>query len=103
MLPRRLCSLAPAMVLALGFVSTNALADQPARHRDHMAGRNADGRHAARHHHHLARRDFGSGAGPYRGPVYSQPGFVFVPGKGILGEDCNMPTSTCANELRDTQ
>jgi len=24
-----------------------------------------------------------------------------VPGHGILGEDCNMPTSTCANEYRD--
>ena len=22
------------------------------------------------------------------------PGYVFVPGHGILGEDCNMPTST---------
>jgi len=29
------------------------------------------------------------------------PGYVFVPGHGILGEDCNMPTSTCANEYRD--
>ena len=29
------------------------------------------------------------------------PGYVFVPGHGILGEACNMPTSTCANEYRD--
>jgi hypothetical protein len=29
------------------------------------------------------------------------PGYVFVPGHGILGEDCNLPTSTCANEYRD--
>ena len=28
-------------------------------------------------------------------------GYVFVPGHGILGEDCNMPTSTCPNEYRD--
>ena len=25
------------------------------------------------------------------------PGYVFVPGHGILGEDCNMPTSTRPN------
>jgi hypothetical protein len=29
------------------------------------------------------------------------PGYVFVPGHGILGEDCDMPTSTCPNEYRD--
>jgi len=29
------------------------------------------------------------------------PGYVFVPGRGILGKDCAMPTSTCANEYRD--
>ena len=29
------------------------------------------------------------------------PGYVFVPGHGILDEDCNMPTSTCPNEYRD--
>lgn len=33
-------------------------------------------------------------------PIYG-PGYVFVPGYGILGEDCNMPTSTCPNEYRD--
>ena len=29
------------------------------------------------------------------------PGYVFVPGRGILGEACNLPTSTCTNEYRD--
>jgi hypothetical protein len=29
------------------------------------------------------------------------PGYVFVRGHGILGEDCNMPASTCPNEYRD--
>ncbi len=32
-----------------------------------------------------------------------EPGYVFVPGRGILGEACNMPTSTCTNEYRDVQ
>jgi hypothetical protein len=31
------------------------------------------------------------------------PGYVFVPGHGILGEDCNMSSSTCTNEYRDIQ
>ena len=31
------------------------------------------------------------------------PGYVFVPGHGILDEDCNMPTSTCPNEYRDVR
>lgn len=31
------------------------------------------------------------------------PGYVFVPGRGILDEACNLPTSTCPNTERDTQ
>ena len=38
--------------------------------------------------------------GPSDRLIYG-PGYVFVPGHGILSEDCNMPTSTCANEYRD--
>jgi hypothetical protein len=38
--------------------------------------------------------------GPSDRLIYG-PGYVFVPGHGIPGEDCNMPTSTCANEYRD--
>jgi hypothetical protein len=29
------------------------------------------------------------------------PGYVFVPGRGILGESCDLPTSACSNEYRD--
>jgi len=29
------------------------------------------------------------------------PGYVFVPGRGILDEACNLPSSTCTNEYRD--
>jgi hypothetical protein len=29
------------------------------------------------------------------------PGYVFVLGHGILGEDCNMPTSTCLNDVEE--
>jgi hypothetical protein len=31
------------------------------------------------------------------------PGYTFVPGVGILGESCDMPTSACSNEYRDIQ
>jgi hypothetical protein len=29
------------------------------------------------------------------------PGYVYVPGHGILDEACNLPSSTCTNEYRD--
>ena len=31
------------------------------------------------------------------------PGYTFVPGVGILGESCDLPTSACTNEYRDVQ
>lgn len=51
----------------------------------------------SRHHRHYL-------SGRYR-PIYdwAAPGYVFVPGRGIPGEACNMPTSTCTNEYRDIQ
>ena len=30
-------------------------------------------------------------------------GSTFVPGVGILGESCDLPSSACTNEYRDTQ
>jgi hypothetical protein len=31
------------------------------------------------------------------------PSYTFVPGVGILGESCDLPTSACTNEYRDVQ
>ena len=31
------------------------------------------------------------------------PGYTFVPGVGILGESCDLPTSASSNEYRDVQ
>ena len=31
------------------------------------------------------------------------PGYVFVPGVGILGASCDLPTSACSNQYRDIQ
>lgn len=30
-------------------------------------------------------------------------GYVFIPGVGILGESCDLPTSACPNAYRDIQ
>jgi len=67
------------------------------------------------HHHHL----YAMYRGPYapsaalpRTPEYGflnhvpanairGPGYTFVPGVGILGESCDLPTSACTNEYRD--
>jgi hypothetical protein len=31
------------------------------------------------------------------------PGYTYVPGVGILGESCDLPSSVCPNEYRDVQ
>ncbi|HBK05844.1 MAG TPA: hypothetical protein DDZ81_08245 [Acetobacteraceae bacterium] len=31
------------------------------------------------------------------------PGYIFVPGVGILGASCDLPTSACPNQYRDIQ
>jgi hypothetical protein len=70
------------------------------------------------HHHHLYamyRRPFAAPPAslPYA-PEYGflkhvpanaiqGPGYTFVPGVGILGESCDLPTSACSNEYRDVQ
>jgi hypothetical protein len=71
-----------------------------------------------RTHHNLYASDRAPGlAGPEAlpyGPEYGflrsvrpnairMPGYTFVPGAGILGESCDLPTSACTNEYRDVQ
>jgi hypothetical protein len=37
----------------------------------------------------------------YAGPVYPSVGsWGFVPGRGIVGESCDLPTSACSNDQR---
>ena len=98
-------SIAPALILMLGLITINTVASATVHKGTH---RNAPGAHShatppAWYH---TPRDVGRRAG-YASRVPSAaflgPGYVFVPGRGILGEDCDMPTSTCPNELRDVQ
>ena len=78
----------------------------------------------AKHRVHSARttgyRDY-AGTAAYRDPRFTRrvesesgypfippdairmPGYIFVPGVGILGESCDLPTSSCPNEDRDVQ
>jgi hypothetical protein len=92
----------PVLILTLGFLTTSAVAS--------TAGHDGRQRHARRAHPMVrqmdrhARHDAAPHAGYAAGARSpSDFGYVFVPGRGILGEDCNMPTSTCPNEMRDTQ
>ena len=71
-----------------------------------------------RHHraHYVSHQRYGYAQGealPY-GPEYGflsrvpadairMPGYTFVPGVGILGESCDLPTSACPNEYRDVK
>jgi hypothetical protein len=61
-----------------------------------------------RHRHYLVHGAFPS---PYAQARYDRagvtpfygPGYVFVPGRGILGAACNLPSSAYSNEYRDIQ
>jgi hypothetical protein len=70
------------------------------------------------HHHHLYARYRGPSFAPPAtlpyGPEYGflrhvppnaivGPGYIFVPGVGILGASCDLPTSACTNEYRDVR
>lgn len=93
-------AIAPAVVVALGFMVTDVMAG-PSAHRQLS--------HSAAHH--LARGEFvhgfGNGAPFYNGvgPIvsgYRQPGYAYVPGRGIPDDACDLPSSACWNEMRIT-
>jgi hypothetical protein len=100
-------AIAPVVLVASVAVSLGASPAAAAAHRDRHAAsathRGQSVRTAGRWHHrsYLVRRS------PMPIYDYDHPnpsaGYVFIPGKGIAGESCNMPTSTCTNEYRDVQ
>jgi hypothetical protein len=102
--------LVASLAVSVGAGSAVAAADRDraaatTTHRVHSV-RAADRRH---HRPHVVRRspmpiyDYNRGTEHDYNHPRETPGYVFVPGKGILGESCNMPTSTCTNEYRDVQ
>lgn len=84
-----------AVALAASGASANSDKHQTAK------TRHAQHAYVAHRWRHVARRyppAYNGGPNTIAGP-----GYVFVPGKGILDEACNLPTSTCPNTMRDTQ
>ena len=125
---RRSIGLVTASLVATGLlaaspltiaISAHAAATENARHPSHAyASRASSSRayaaraHAARSYYARAPGPRASGATLPYGPEYGflrkvppnaivGPGYTFVPGVGILGESCDLPTSACTNEYRD--
>jgi hypothetical protein len=106
MLSRNTSATAPALILTLGLITTSAVAGTSLHEGRHRNTPRAHAHAMLQPLHQNTRRDVARRAGhaaPVPSATYLGPGYVFVPGRGILGEDCNMPTSTCPNELRDAQ
>jgi hypothetical protein len=94
-----------ALTLTLGFVTL-----QPAFAHNAQSLRETSMRPQAAMltwHRHYA-RDRRSSTPGYAGPVpaatatYAGSGPLFVPGRGIVGESCDLPTSACPNDERVT-
>jgi hypothetical protein len=93
-------AIAPAVVVALGFMTTDVMAGSSAHHQlPHSAA------------HHLARGEFvhgfGNGAPVYNGvgpfvPGYRESGYAYVRGRGIPDDACDLPSSACWNDNRIT-
>jgi hypothetical protein len=88
-----------------GLAATGAVAGSSAQiEKDHLTRGTAHP--ATQHRRHVARREFIPGSGAYNAAdpsLYRGPGYIYVPRRGILDEACNLPTSTCPNEMRDVQ
>lgn len=83
-------------ITAIGITPTRAIADVPS-----AAARLRHKRAA-----HRPRRSPPSVGGPavQAGPSVNRgPAWQFIPGLGIPGVACNLPTSVCPNEFRDVQ
>jgi hypothetical protein len=100
---------APAAILALGFMTTDVMAGSSARDGTHrLAGEAAQAAHRA----HATHRQFvrgRDGGGSHHGAVPQivttgrGSGYFYRPGRGIVDDACNLPTSGCPDQLRDVQ
>jgi hypothetical protein len=117
-LRKMLFAAAPAFVVAFGCMTTGAMASPSAHSENSQLSRRA-GHFAARHGRHVVRREampaFGRNDAPAYGAIPStvfthhrpgyvyEPGYIYLPKQGIVDEACNLPTSTCPNDMRDVQ
>jgi hypothetical protein len=98
----KLCCLIAALLAVAGTISpavaSNDRLSAVSRHRVHAVHRSFGGhrRQMPLYGYHV-RGQYVPGT---RDTLIYGPGYVFVPGHGILDEDCDMPTSTCSNEYR---
>jgi len=100
MVLKNMSTVTAALTLIIGPVATNALGATVRQTGDRRAPLHA----TLRHTHRDARHDVARHVNAVDdAPSYRDRDYVFVPGRGILGEDCDMPTSTCPNEVRDTR
>jgi hypothetical protein len=105
-----LLATAPAVTMALGFMTihaTAALSTSDGKHR--IATESA---RFATHRAHMTRRELVRGLDkvrPVHGAVpqivntHSGPGYVHTRGRGTADEACNLPTSGCPDWQRDVQ
>jgi len=104
MVPNNAATVTAAVIVTFGLITASAAAGTAIHAGDRNAGR-AHPHATLGHTHRDARHDVVRHAGYAidHAPSHLDRDYVFVPGRGILGEDCDMPTSTCPNEMRDTQ
>ena len=110
---RRIGLLAVSLIAAATVsVGTRVAAAANVRHTRHAYPSHAYTNHAYASHRH--RPWYARGATLPYGPEYGflrklppnaivDPGYTFVPGVGILGASCDLPTSACTNEYRDVK
>jgi hypothetical protein len=111
MVRKMLFATVPAAIAVLGSVTPHVMAGSSTDNGKRQVERSA-AHSVVQHRRHLAHRDFVHGFGdgtpayyavPPKVSAHRWPGYVYVPGKGILDEACNLPTSACPNEMRDVR
>ena len=110
-LRKRIGLLAVALIAVASIGAQSAVAAN-VRHAHHTYVSHAYARHAYASYRHGPW--YARGATRPYGPEYGflrklppnamiGPRYTFVPGVGILGESCDLPTSACTNEYRDVR
>jgi hypothetical protein len=102
-------------LLAVGLVATASIGVHAAAAANVRHARHAHVSHAYPNYTYASHRHgFARGATLPYGPEYGflrrvppnaivGPGYTFVPGVGILGASCDLPSSACTNEYRDVR
>lgn len=115
-------SLVTASLIATAAISADAAAAENARRTRHAYPAHASAGHGYAARAYAGRPYVAHAQGPWRargatlpyGPEYGflrklppnaivGPGYTFVPGVGILGAPCDLPSSACPNEYRDVR